>query len=66
MKSLTKNHTGEICVVCEQSKKNGIHLYTRFICKDCEAEIISTDTGDERYRFYLRQLKKVLHPEQFS
>lgn len=62
----TKKYIGETCIICETKKQKGIHLYTQFICNDCEREIISTDTRDERYKYYLNQLKKIVKPEQFS
>lgn len=57
---------GETCIICEQVKKRGIHLYTRFICLDCEQDIIRTETNDPKYQFYLDRLKKVSTPEIFS
>ncbi|RHW31781.1 sigma factor G inhibitor Gin [Neobacillus notoginsengisoli] len=56
----------ETCVVCEGLKKRGIHLYTSFICSDCERDMISTETSDPKYTYYLRQLKKVAAPGIFS
>lgn len=32
----TKTTAGESCVVCEQIKGLGIHLYTTFICEECK------------------------------
>ncbi|WP_153127218.1 sigma factor G inhibitor Gin [Peribacillus tepidiphilus] len=60
------NSVGEICIVCEQKKRFGIHLYTSFICEECEKEMIQTSTSDSRYKFFLDQLKKVTKPEIFS
>ena len=62
----TEKTAGETCVVCECKKTSGIHVYTSFICEECEREIITTDTKDERYKYYLKQLKKITHPEIFS
>lgn len=60
MDSLPLNHeNGEICIICEQKKTKGIHLYTSFICSQCERKIISTETNDPRYKFFIKQLKKV-------
>ncbi|MCH1626962.1 sigma factor G inhibitor Gin [Ferdinandcohnia quinoae] len=61
----TKN-IGETCVICEQEKSRGIHLYTKFICMDCENDMIHTETNDPKYQFYLSQLKKVTTPEIYS
>jgi hypothetical protein len=57
---------GETCIICEQEKHRGIHLYTRFICLDCEKDIIHTETNDPKYQYYLTKLKKVSTPEIYS
>lgn len=56
----------EECVICEQAKLKGIHLYTSFICIDCEKDIITTDTFNPKYNYFLKQLKKVTNPEILS
>ncbi|WP_409970777.1 sigma factor G inhibitor Gin [Bacillus sp. Bva_UNVM-123] len=63
---MAKKHIGEECVICEQIKLRGIHLYTSFICTDCESDLISTDMSNPKYKFYLEQLKKITNPETFS
>lgn len=63
---LTERQIGETCVICEQMKMRGIHLYTSFICTDCEQDLIHTDTDHPKYKFFLKQLKKVNTPEIFS
>ncbi|MFD2444334.1 sigma factor G inhibitor Gin [Bacillus sp. CGMCC 1.16607] len=63
---LTENQIGEACVICEQMKLKGIHLYTSFICCECEQDLIHTDTDHPKYKFFLKQLKKVNTPEIFS
>ncbi|MCL6585072.1 MAG: sigma factor G inhibitor Gin [Anoxybacillus sp.] len=57
---------GETCIVCEQPKEQGIHIYTKFLCIDCEKEIVRTDMIDPKYRFYLQQLKKIMNWEIYS
>lgn len=57
-----KGSVGETCVICEQNKDKGIHIYTLFICSDCEKEMISTDTSEEKYKHYLTQLRKLTEP----
>ncbi|MFT4415956.1 sigma factor G inhibitor Gin [Fredinandcohnia humi] len=65
--SLAKiDHYGETCIICEQEKNRGIHLYTRFICLDCEKDMIHTETNDPKYQYYLSKLKKVTTPEIYS
>jgi len=56
----------EVCVICEKHKEKGIHLYTSFICTDCEQSMIMTDTNDPMYKFFLNKLRKITAPEIFS
>jgi len=56
----------ELCVVCEEKKMSGIHLYTSFICTDCERAMVSTETNDPKYVYFLKQLKKVAVPGIYS
>ncbi|MFL6561321.1 MAG: sigma factor G inhibitor Gin [Bacillus sp. (in: firmicutes)] len=63
---LAHNHYEETCVICESLKPKGIHLYTSFICTECENDLIHTDTNDPRYKYFLKQLKKITTPEIFS
>ncbi|WP_223703278.1 sigma factor G inhibitor Gin [Sutcliffiella deserti] len=66
MKSTVQITYGETCMVCEEKKDKGIHVYTEFLCRDCEKEMLQTDTSDPRYKFYLQQLKKITIPKIFS
>lgn len=56
----------ETCIICGDKKKKGIHLYTSFLCLDCERDIVVTDTNDPKYKYYLQKLKKITTPEIFS
>ncbi|WP_084361066.1 sigma factor G inhibitor Gin [Neobacillus fumarioli] len=64
--SLAHRQFGEICIICEHQKPKGIHLYTSFICTECENDLIRTDTSDPKYKYFLNKLKKVTTPEIFS
>ncbi len=55
----SKHENGEICIICEQKKVDGIHLYTSFICTQCERKMVSTETNDPQYKFFIKQLKKI-------
>ncbi|MDP4085421.1 MAG: sigma factor G inhibitor Gin [Bacillota bacterium] len=63
---LAQSHYGETCVICEQLKPVGIHLYTSFICTECEKDLIHAKTSDPRYKFFLKQLRKITTPEILS
>ncbi|WP_409303599.1 sigma factor G inhibitor Gin [Peribacillus sp. SCS-155] len=56
---VTKKSAGETCIVCEHVKDVGIHLYTSFICNECERDLINTDTDHPKYTHYVNQLKKI-------
>ena len=66
MNLTNKEQKGEICVICEEKKEKGIHLYTSFICTNCERDMIKTETNDPKYKFFLNKLRKVTAPEIFS
>jgi hypothetical protein len=57
---------GENCIICEEQKVRGIHLYTGFICVDCEKDMIDTETSDPKYKYYLQKLKKITTSGIFS
>ncbi|WP_078378412.1 sigma factor G inhibitor Gin [Sutcliffiella halmapala] len=66
MKSTIHSTIGETCIICEEKKEMGIHLYTEFICTDCEKDMLQTDAEDPKYKFYLQQLKKITIPKIYS
>ncbi|MDQ0233377.1 sigma factor G inhibitor Gin [Metabacillus malikii] len=56
----------KLCIVCDTKKNTGIHLYTSFICEDCEKEIVRTETSDPKYQFFLERLSRVKRPPLYS
>jgi hypothetical protein len=50
---------GEECIVCNQRKVAGIHIWGQFICQTCERQIVNTDVTDEKYPFYIERLKRI-------
>ncbi|WP_087973994.1 sigma factor G inhibitor Gin [Oceanobacillus rekensis] len=54
------------CGICEEEKATGIHLYTMFICTDCEYNMIHTEPREEKYNYYLRKLKNINQPKLYS
>jgi hypothetical protein len=57
---------GETCIICDLKKSMGIHLYTSFICIDCEKEMTNTQTSDPKYQYYLEKLRRVKNPPLYS
>ncbi|WP_181351110.1 sigma factor G inhibitor Gin [Thalassobacillus sp. CUG 92003] len=47
------------CGVCHQEKEAGVYLYKLYICPECEKDIIQTAPEDERYQYYVKQLKDI-------
>ncbi|KXG45102.1 inhibitor of sigma-G Gin [Tepidibacillus decaturensis] len=45
--------------MCGRRKKKGIKIHSGFICSHCEEEIVHTDVSDEKYPFFIQQMKKV-------
>lgn len=50
-----------VCVICEEEKESGIHLYNLFICSECENNMIHTQPREEKYQYYLKKLKDMNH-----
>lgn len=55
----TEKIAGETCVVCEEVKNRGIYVYMAFICESCERELVQTDIKDEKYKYFLKQLRSI-------
>ncbi|QMV42202.1 sigma factor G inhibitor Gin [Cohnella cholangitidis] len=47
------------CIVCGESKEEGITVVTEFICTSCETEMVNTNADDEKYPFFVKQLKQL-------
>ncbi|WP_193726607.1 sigma factor G inhibitor Gin [Paenibacillus guangzhouensis] len=47
------------CIICGEKKEEGIVIISEFICLDCEAEMVHTDVQDEKYPFFIHQLKRI-------
>ncbi len=56
-------HDGALCecIVCGQFKPQdqGLHIVSEFICGSCENEMVQTDVKDEKYPFYVHQMKQI-------
>jgi hypothetical protein len=52
-------HKQETCIICGQSKKDGIFIISEFICDTCEAEMVRTDVRDEKYPFFIHQMRQI-------
>ncbi|MBU9721970.1 MULTISPECIES: sigma factor G inhibitor Gin [Bacillaceae] len=57
--SSKKQDSLQECLICEQERDNGIHLLNYFICKNCESDIVQSETKDQGYNLYVHRLRKV-------
>ncbi|GIQ67253.1 inhibitor of sigma-G Gin [Xylanibacillus composti] len=48
------------CIICSQLKRDGIHICTSFICTDCESELVRTDVLDDKYSFFIKQMRQIV------
>jgi hypothetical protein len=47
------------CIVCGNGGKEGIFIFNSFVCKHCEQEIVMTDAADDKYSFFIRQMRQI-------
>ncbi len=46
-----------VCMICECSCSNGIHILSQFICSECEEEIVNTSVEDDLYDYFVERLR---------
>ncbi|WP_028543472.1 sigma factor G inhibitor Gin [Paenibacillus taiwanensis] len=54
-----EGRTEHCCIVCGQQKTEGMVIVNQFICSGCEQEMVHTDVKDDKYPFYVHQLKRL-------
>ncbi|WP_084134501.1 sigma factor G inhibitor Gin [Paenibacillus harenae] len=49
------------CIICDQLKAEGqgIRIVSGFICETCEEEMVRTDVRDDKYPFFIHQMKQI-------
>jgi hypothetical protein len=50
-----------VCMICEQQRSGGIHIISAFICDECSSEIVRTDVKDQKYPFFVNQMRKAFY-----
>ncbi|SDI11192.1 Inhibitor of sigma-G Gin [Alteribacillus persepolensis] len=50
---------GERCVLCDQEKKEGIHILEAFLCKECERELVKLEPEHPTYAEKIKKLRKL-------
>lgn len=56
-----QDHHEHQCAICGEQKYEGegIRIVTGFICEACEAEMVQTDVKDDKYPFFIHQMKQI-------
>lgn len=54
-----EKHEAQACIICGERKLKGISIVSEFICEDCEAEMVHTDVKDDKYDFFIHQMKQI-------
>ncbi|WP_236292739.1 sigma factor G inhibitor Gin [Paenibacillus allorhizoplanae] len=57
---MEENRLG-LCMICEKQRIGGIHIVTAFICDECSEEIVKTNVSDQKYPFFVNQMKKAFY-----
>jgi hypothetical protein len=47
------------CIVCSKENEVGMYIWDQFICKNCEGEMVKTEVYDEKYPFFIKQMRKI-------
>ena len=53
-------------MICEQQRIGGIHIIMAFICDECSSEMVKTNVNDQKYPFFVKQMKKAILYGQFE
>lgn len=47
------------CIVCGEQCKDGLMIWKEFVCRSCENEMVNTDVKDEKYPFFIKQMRQI-------
>jgi hypothetical protein len=47
------------CMICGDFRMDGIWILSEFICDYCESEIVQTDVLDDKYPFFIYQMRQL-------
>jgi hypothetical protein len=56
-------HEKKECIVCRQKRERGIHILNRFLCDDCEKEIIESDSSHILYTYLVWRMRFLIHQD---
>ncbi|MFC3882043.1 sigma factor G inhibitor Gin [Bacillus songklensis] len=47
------------CIICDESKEDGVRINHHFICAHCEKEMIHLPISANSYSYFVQKLKKL-------
>ncbi|UFJ40514.1 sigma factor G inhibitor Gin [Brevibacillus humidisoli] len=53
------DRSSQRCIVCGEERAVGIAIWQQFICYPCEQEMVKTDVMDEKYPFFIKQMRQI-------
>ncbi|MFK2826988.1 sigma factor G inhibitor Gin [Bacillus sp. B190/17] len=56
---MKKLYNKKTCIICDKEKVEGMHVYTAFICWECERDIVQTEPEEEEYADLVKKLSKI-------
>lgn len=56
---MMEDHTEHICIICGQGKEEGICIVSQFICETCESEMVHTNAEEEKYKYFIHQMRRI-------
>jgi len=59
VRSVAMKSIEHICLICGHKERNGIFIHGGFICDHCEDEMVHTEVQDEKYHYFIEQLKRL-------
>jgi len=60
MEQIYEEHVhADTCIICGREQLQGIVICEQLICDQCEHEMVRTDVKEERYNYFVDQMKKI-------
>lgn len=59
VKEMSVHENQKHCIVCRREKRKGITICNEFICRKCEQEMVHTEVHDDKYSFFIQQMRSI-------
>ncbi|WCK54609.1 sigma factor G inhibitor Gin [Aneurinibacillus sp. Ricciae_BoGa-3] len=47
------------CIVCGRKDREGIFIFTAFVCRSCEQEMVTTEVNEDKYLYFIKQMRQI-------